>query len=88
MVKECLVILNNEVVTVVKYGKVDVQLPSIHKEAKTIFVACNDGKYSVVDENYEQKCALINEKKRTNKKTTIEEVAKDLEMTIENNEDA
>lgn len=88
MVKECLVKLNNEVVTVVRYGDVDVQLPAIHREAKTIFVACEDGKYSVVDKSYKPKGASVNEKKRTNKKTTVEEVAKELDTAIEDNKDA
>lgn len=88
MVKECLVTLNNEVVTVVKYGDVDVQLPAIGKEAKTIFVACENGKYSVVDKDYKPKGASVNEKKRTNKKTTVDEAAKELETAVEDNEDA
>lgn len=88
MVKECSVLLNNEVVTVVRYGDVDVQLPAIGKEAKTIFVAYEGGKYSVVDKNYKPKGASVNDKKRTNKKTTVEEFAKELDTAVEDNEDA
>lgn len=88
MVKECLVKLNNDVVTVVRYGNVDVQLPSIHREATTVFVACEEGKYFVVDKNYKPKSASVKGKKRTNKKTTIEEVAKELDTVIKDNEDA
>lgn len=87
MVKECIVKLNNEVVTVVAYGDIDVQLPAIHREAKTLFVNCEDGKYTVVDKDYKPKGAAV-EKKRTNKKTTVEEVAKELDTAIEDNEDA
>lgn len=87
MVKECIVKLNNEVVTVVAYGDIDVQLPAIHREAKTLFVNCEDGKYTVVDKDYKPKGAAV-EKKSTKKKTTVEEVAKELDTAIEDNEDA
>ncbi len=52
MVKECLVVLNNDVVTVVKFDDVDIQFPSIQKEAQTLFVNYESGKYSIVDEHY------------------------------------
>lgn len=87
MVKECIVKLNNDVVTVVAYGDIDVQLPAIHREAKTLFVNCEDGKYTVVDKDYKPKGAVA-EKKSTKKKTTNEEIAKDLEVTEEDNENA
>lgn len=87
MVKECIVKLNNEVVTVVAYGDVDVQLPAIHKEAKTLFVNCEDGKYTVVDKDYQPNGAAV-KKKRSKKKTTNEEIAKNLEVTEEDNENA
>lgn len=87
MVKECIVKLNNEVVTVVAYGDVNVQLPAIHREAKTIFVDCENGKYTVVDKDYKPKGAAV-EKKSTKKKTTNEEIAKELEVTEEDNENA
>lgn len=87
MVKECIVKFNNDVVTVVAYGDIDVQLPAIHKEAKTLFVNCEDGKYTVVDKHYKPKSAAV-EKKSAKKKTTNEEIAKDLEVTEEDNENA
>lgn len=87
MIKECIVKLNNEAVTVVAYGDIDVQLPAIHREAKTIFVNCEDGKYTVVDKDYKPKSAAVG-KKSTKKKTTNEEVAKDLKVTEEDNENA
>lgn len=87
MVKECIVKLNNEVVTVVAYGDIDVQLPAIHREAKTLFVNCENGKYTVVDKDYKPKCATA-EKKSTKKKTTNEEIAKKLEVSEEDNKDA
>lgn len=81
MVKECLVILNNEVVTVARYGNTDIQFPSIHRDAKTVFVNCEDGKYSIVDKNYKSKSAeKSNRRKSTEKKTTIEENVKDIQV--------
>ena len=88
MIRECIVKLNNEVVTVAKYGDIDVQLPAIHRNAKTIFVNYENGRYSVVDKDYKPKSATVSEKKSTKKKTTNEEIVKEVETTIEDNEDA
>lgn len=87
MVKECIVKLNNDVVTVVAYGDTDVQLPAIHREAKTLFVNCENGKYTVVDKDYKPDGAMA-KKKSTKKKATNEEIAKELEVTEEDNENA
>lgn len=87
MVKECIVKLNNEAVTAVAYGDIDVQLPAIHKEAKTLFVNCENGKYTVVDKDYKPDGAMA-KKKSTKKKTTNEEIAKELEVTEEDNDNA
>lgn len=87
MIKECIVKLNNDVVTVVAYGDVDVQLPAIHKEARTIFVNYENGKYTVVDKDNKPN-DIMAKKKNVKKKTTNKEIAKDLEITVEDNEDA
>ena len=49
MIKECPVILNNEAVTVVKFGDTEVQFSSIMKDEKTVNVKYENGKYSIVD---------------------------------------
>lgn len=87
MVKECIVKINNDVVTVVTYGDIDVQFPSIHKDAKTLFVDCENGRYTIVDKDYKPNDATV-EKKSTKKKTTNKEIAKKLEVMTEDNEDA
>lgn len=78
MVKQCNVILNNEAVTVVRFGDVSVQLPAIGMDAKQIWVAHENGKYFRVDAEYGQKEVkaetLVQPKKRAIKKTTVEEV--------------
>ena len=48
MIKECQVILNNESVSVVKFGDTEVQLPPIGKDVKTLKVECENGRYSIV----------------------------------------
>ena len=48
MIKECQVILNNESVSVVKFGNTEVQLPSIGKDVNSVKVKCEDGRYSIV----------------------------------------
>ena len=65
MVKECLVVLNNEAVTVVKYDDTNIQFPSINKDAKKVFVNCENGKYSIVDEKYKAK-SVEKPKKKNN----------------------
>lgn len=76
MIKDCNVLINNDAVTVVRFDGVDVQLPSIHRSAKTIRVCYANGKYSVVDDDYKEPELLVAEekpkKRRTRKTTTIE----------------
>lgn len=49
MIKECPVIENNDAVTVVRFGDTDVQFSSIAKDAKTVKVKYDNGKYSIVN---------------------------------------
>lgn len=82
MIKQCNVILNNELVTVVRFGETNVQLPAIGKDAKSIYVCHENGKYFVVDENKALFCAeetAAKPRKRASKKTT----AKNNETVIE-----
>lgn len=81
MVKECSVILNNEAVTVVKYDGKDIQFPSIHKDAKKIFVNYENGKYSIVDENFKSQSVVKSKKKSATKKTTVKENLVDADET-------
>lgn len=76
MVKECKVLVNNDAVTVVKYDDIKVQVPSIHKDAKTVKVLCEDNKYTVVDDDYV-------EQKSKKKKKTVDETTVDEAETVE-----
>lgn len=50
MVKECHVIINNECVTVVRYDGIDIQLPSIGKDAKSVLIIKHvNGSYQIAD---------------------------------------
>lgn len=50
MIKECPVIINNECVTVVKYDGIDIQFPSVGKDAKSVFVTkYSNGSYHITD---------------------------------------
>lgn len=49
MVKECSVILNNDRVTVVRFNDIDIQFPSIKRDAKAVYVQRENDKYSIVD---------------------------------------
>lgn len=72
MTKQCPVILNNKAVTVVKFDDIEIQFPSIHKDAETVFVKFEDDKYTIV-ENIEEEKVVISHKKRNQKKTTVED---------------
>lgn len=85
MIKECNVLINNELVTVVRFGDIDVQLPSIHRNAETVRVQYADGHYRVVSDDYkepEQDVIPVKSKRKSSKKTTIEKDAKIAEETI------
>lgn len=68
MTKECKVILNNSAVTVVKFGEVEVQLPSIQRDAKKVFVKFENDRYAVVDKLDEPEVQT----KKKSKKTIVE----------------
>ena len=61
MVKDCRVMLNNDAVTVVQFGEVEVQLPAIHRDVNIVKVAFEDGKYKVVGEDYKEANAVVEE---------------------------
>ena len=83
MIKECIVKLNNEAVTVVAYEDIDIQFPAIHKEAKTLFVNCENGKYEIVDKDRKPKNVTV-EKKNNKKKTTKKEISEIIEIKEDN----
>ena len=51
MIKECPVLLNTEVATVILYDDYEVQIPAIKKNVKTVRVK-DDGLYTVVPNDY------------------------------------
>lgn len=62
MVKECPVIVNNDAVTVVKFDGKEVQFSSINeRDAKTLKVKLENGKYYIVDKHEENKKIDIDE---------------------------
>lgn len=85
MIKNCKVLINNEAISVIDYDGVQVQIPSIHKEAKTVNVVVENGRYIVVDDNYIEPVvkSTTKPKKKAAKKTTLEyenaEYVKDVE---------
>lgn len=79
MTKECKVILNNSAVTVVKFGEIEVQLPSIQRDAKKVFVKFENDKYAVVDKLDEPEVQT----KKKSKKTIVENDIGDNEPIVE-----
>lgn len=53
MIKECKVLLNNEAVTVIQYGDIQVQIPAIGRKATVVKVK-DDGHYTVVPDDYSE----------------------------------
>ena len=79
MIKDCYVKLNNEYVTVINYDGVDVQVPAIKREARTVKVIYKDGKYTVVGDDYrepEKETPAKPTPKPNSKKTTNKRNAK------------
>jgi hypothetical protein len=54
MVKTCPVLINNGVVTVVKFDDTEVQLPYIGYEASQINIVFENGRYSVAPKDYKE----------------------------------
>ena len=82
MVKTCSVILNNDAVTVINYDGIEVQIPSIRRNVKSVKVLYKDNKYIVVDDDYKEEKPEKKEKAKK-KKTTKESVE-----TVEENQEA
>lgn len=65
MIKECKVILRNDIYTVADYDGVQVQFPSIDKVDKFIYIELKNSKYSVVSKDvYEKSLVKINKPKK------------------------
>lgn len=79
MIRECTVLLNNSAVTVVKFGEVEVQLPSIQRDAKKVFVKFENDRYAVVDKLDEPEVQT----KKKSKKTIVENDIGDNEPIVE-----
>ena len=79
MTKECTVLLNNSAVTVVKFGEVEVQLPSIQRDAKKVFVKFENDRYAVVDKLDEPEVQT----KKKSQKTIVENDIGDNEPIVE-----
>lgn len=88
MVKECNVKINNEDVTVVEYGNMDIQFPAIRRNAKMVYVSYQDGKYSIVNKGHKSKSAIKNSNMGTKKKTTNKKIAKETEILEKDIQDA
>lgn len=74
MVVKCPVIINNGVVTVVKYNDIEVQLPFIGDNIKYVNIDFRDGKYVIVKNNKPEYTKPVDAKQE--KKTTSKEEIK------------
>lgn len=90
MVKNCKVLINNGYVTVILFGETKVQIPAINKDVDTVRIRYQDGRYSVVADDYVEPTEEITVEipKKKGKKTTkksefITEEVRDDELTDE-----
>lgn len=79
MVKKCAVVNNNDAITVIKFDDTLVQLPSIHENKTQVHVAYENGKYFVVDRNYESNISQKKMAKSKRKSSNLEEIAEIIE---------
>lgn len=77
MIKKCRVILNNDAVTVFDFDGTEVQIPAICREAYTVNVKFDDGKYTVVPDDYEEVVETKTNEKPTKKTTEHKKVQLD-----------
>lgn len=80
MVKECLVTLNNEVVTVVLFDDKYIQFPAIKRDATTLNICFDDGKYFIVDDDTKIEEPTFKPKKKSAYKKTTVNIEEDLEV--------
>lgn len=73
MPKKCKVLLNNEVVAVIDYDGVSIQIPPIEDADEYVYVEKNGYTYTVINE---QKLATDCEKKQTKKKSGLKNKTK------------
>lgn len=85
MVKKCNILINNDAVTVINYDGVKVQIPSIHKDAKTVNVILENNKYIVVGDDYiEPNTKTVSKPRKKTVKKATEENVENVEETTEN----
>jgi hypothetical protein len=60
MIKECLITLTNDIVTVVKYGDTFVQFPAVHPKGNTLFVKYENDKYVIIDSKTAEEDVITN----------------------------
>lgn len=82
MLKRCKVLLNNDAVTVIDFDGKKVQLPAIKRKAIEVNVVFENGRYSVVDDNYVFATKTKFAKKKIQKKIVGDDKA--VEPVIEN----
>lgn len=67
MIRECKIILNNNLVTVVDFDGVEIQFPSINNDnVEKIYVKQMNNKYFVVDKKEYLKYLQLKKTKKTN----------------------
>lgn len=80
MCSKCTVIMDNECVTVVRFGDKVIQFPHMETDSKELYIECRNGKYVLLDEI--PKTKNINKPKTKKNETTEDTRADDSEEMV------
>ncbi len=76
MIKECPILINSTISTVVKYDDIEIQFPKVNGNVKSVFVKYSNNKFTIVNrQEYETEMAeqMVN---KTDHKTEVKKTTK------------
>lgn len=88
MIKECKVLMRNELVMVIDFDGKEIQMPSDHKDSNIVFVKYENDRFSIVDKlEKEKKPVKVKPVLRVKKQKKVTEVELADDVTTEEQKD-
>ena len=88
MIKECKVLMRNELVMVIDFDGKEIQMPSDHKDSNIVFVKYENDRFSIVDKlEKEKKPVKVKPVLRAKKQKKVTEVELADDVTTEEQKD-
>lgn len=88
MIKECKVLMRNELVMVIDFYGKEIQMPSDHKDSNVVFVKYENDRFSIVDKlEKEKKSVKVKPVSRVKKQKKVTEVELADDVTTEEQKD-